>query len=136
MAMLMLTAFIWGTAFVAQSAGMDYISPFTYNAMRTLLGGLVLIPVIFFLKKAGFGQKNTAPLKTTVLGGIVCGLFLFAASSFQQSGISMTTAGKAGFITALYIVIVPLFEYAFYKKTSKKCGFACLSPLRVFIFCA
>ena len=121
--MLLVTAFIWGTAFVAQSAGMDYVEPFTYNAMRTLLGGIVLVPLIFFLKKSGFGQNNAAPLKTTVLGGICCGILLFAASSFQQSGISMTTAGKAGFITALYIVIVPVLEFIIHKKASKKLWF-------------
>ncbi|WP_287991041.1 DMT family transporter [Ruminococcus sp.] len=105
--MLIITALIWGTAFVAQSKGMDYIGPFTYNALRTLLGGIVLIPVIALFRRSKSTQKNT-PSKTTVKGGILCGTVLFAASSLQQAGISMTTAGKAGFVTALYIIIVPV----------------------------
>lgn len=108
--MLLAAALIWGTAFVAQSEGMNYVEPFTYNAVRTLIGGVVLIPVILGFRKAGIGQKQRAPAKVTVTGGVVCGLVLFAASSLQQCGISMTTAGKAGFITALYIVLVPLGE--------------------------
>lgn len=119
--MLLAAALIWGTAFVAQSEGMRYVEPFTYNAIRTLIGGIVLIPVIAAFrmagKKRGETQTEKAPLKVTVTGGIVCGFFLFIASSFQQSGISMTTAGKAGFITALYIVIVPVFELILHKRT-------------------
>ena len=107
--MLFLTALIWGTAFVAQSEGMDHVGPFTYNAMRTLLGGLVLIPVTaLFSRLEKDEQSLKAPIKTTVIGGIVCGTVLFAASSFQQLGIVYTTAGKAGFVTALYIIIVPI----------------------------
>lgn len=117
--MLLAAAFIWGTAFVAQSEGMNYVEPFTYNAVRTLIGGLVLIPVLVIFKKTGIRQKQQAPLKVTVTGGVVCGIVLFAASSFQQSGISMTTAGKAGFITALYIVIVPLAELLLGRKPPK-----------------
>lgn len=120
--MLLIAALIWGTAFVAQSEGMHYVEPFTYNSIRTLLGGMVLIPVIFAFrndrrkKQIPVGEK--APIRTTIIGGIICGLFLFVASSFQQTGISMTTAGKAGFITALYIVIVPLIELVLYRKSS------------------
>ena len=109
--MLLIAALIWGTAFVAQSKGMDYVEPFTYNAIRTLLGGVVLIPVIYI-----FGRKNANAntennynsTRISLIGGMICGLVLFAASSFQQFGISMTSAGKAGFITALYVVIVPI----------------------------
>ncbi len=118
--MLLIAAFIWGTAFVAQSEGMNYVEPFTYNAIRTLIGGFVLIPVLFILKKTGLRQKQQAPLKVTVIGGIVCGIVLCAASSFQQSGISATTAGKAGFITALYIVIVPLLEQLLGRKPPRQ----------------
>ena len=107
--MLLITALIWGTAFVAQSKGMDYIGPFTYNALRTLLGGIVLVPVIAVFRRKGIGSgQNDTFSKPTLLGGSVCGVLLFIASSFQQIGISMTTAGKAGFITALYIIIVPV----------------------------
>ncbi|MBQ8688614.1 MAG: DMT family transporter [Ruminococcus sp.] len=122
--MLLAAALIWGTAFVAQSEGMRYVEPFTYNSIRTLLGGMVLIPVIAAFRKGGSkgrnyaADPNQAPLRTTIIGGILCGVFLFIASSFQQTGISMTTAGKAGFITALYIIIVPLIELILYRKST------------------
>ena len=122
--MLLITALIWGTAFVAQSEGMNHVQPFTYNAVRTLLGGVVLIPIIIAFKK--LTPKDDPPSesanskKDTVTGGICCGILLFAASSFQQSGIKYTTAGKAGFITALYIVIVPLLGIFFGRKTALK----------------
>lgn len=118
--MLLVTALIWGSAFVAQSEGMDYVEPFTYNAMRTLLGGIILIPIIAIFrisgKRSGNQTRERAPLKTTVTGGICCGVILFLASSFQQWGITMTTAGKAGFITALYIIIVPILELIVYRR--------------------
>lgn len=122
--MLLITALIWGTAFVAQSEGMNYVQPFTYNAVRTLLGGVVLIPIIIAFKKLtpkdDSPSESTNSKKDTVTGGICCGILLFAASSFQQSGIKYTTAGKAGFITALYIVIVPLLGIFFGRKTALK----------------
>lgn len=127
--MLLITSLIWGTAFVAQSEGMNYVEPFTYNAMRTLLGGVVLIPVIIlfrFLDKRNGKEKTDCSLKNTVIGGICCGIILFIASSFQQSGIAQTTAGKAGFVTALYIVIVPLIGIFLHKKM----------PLRMWLFIA
>ena len=119
--MLLLTAIIWGTAFVAQSAGMEFIGPFTFNFARSIVGGLALIPVI-----AGFkafdkeNKKSDISLKNTIIGGIICGTVLFVASALQQCGIALTTAGKAGFITALYIVIVPIAEFFIYKKTNKR----------------
>ena len=120
--MLLATALIWGLAFVAQSDGMNYVGPFTYNATRTLLGGFVLIPAILFLKATDKNKKSPdkqkAPFRTTLLGGICCGIVFFVASSLQQTGIMMTTVGKAGFITALYIVIVPLIGVIIYRKTS------------------
>ncbi len=119
--LLLITALIWGTAFVAQSEGMRYVEPFTYNAVRTLLGGIVLIPIIavFGKKKTKTGKtdKNRQSARITLKGGIVCGIFLFIAGSFQQSGIALTTAGKAGFVTALYIIIVPLIELVLYRKS-------------------
>ena len=120
--MLVLAALIWGTAFVAQSAGMDHVEPFTYNGIRTLIGGLVLIPLIFLFDRIKPAEQRLdaaeqkVVTKNSVTGGVICGLFLFVASSFQQFGISMTTAGKAGFITALYIVIVPLLGVFIKKK--------------------
>lgn len=118
---LLITAIIWGTAFVAQSEGMNYVEPFTYNAVRTLIGGIVLIPIIAIFQRGGASSENGAKSqKTTIIGGIVCGIFLFIAGSFQQCGIAMTTAGKAGFITALYVTIVPLIEVILYRKSSLK----------------
>ena len=105
--MLITTALIWGVAFVAQSVGMDYIGPFTFNCVRSLLGGLVLLPCIFLLDRLD-GGKTAVQKKWPVLGGVCCGVVLAVASSLQQIGIAHTSVGKAGFITALYIVFVPL----------------------------
>lgn len=120
--MLVLTAFIWGTAFVAQSVGMDYLGPFTFNGVRSLIGGAALIPCIVVLRMIN-GREDAEGLKNQkdlVTGGIACGLLLFAASSLQQIGIQYTTAGKAGFITAFYIVIVPVFGIFLRKKIGFK----------------
>lgn len=109
--LLGLAAFIWGTAFVAQSMGMDHLGPFTFNGVRTLIGGIVLLPVIFLVggkrKKMNVPEPGTGN-KLYLLAGGICGVILFAASSLQQIGLQYTTAGKAGFLTALYIVIVPI----------------------------
>ena len=121
--MLVLTAFIWGTAFVAQSVGMDYLGPFTFNGVRSLIGGAALLPCIWLFQK-GKGKATEKPSrgarKELIAGGIACGLLLFAASSLQQIGIQYTTAGKAGFITAFYIVIVPVLAIFLHKKISGK----------------
>ena len=119
--MLLLTALIWGSAFVAQSVGMDYVGPFTFNGIRSLIAAVVLAPVAYFFvnkereaaKASPDYHEPTAAEKAvsrriTVIGGLLCGIVLFTASSLQQCGIQYTTPGKAGFITALYIVIVPI----------------------------
>lgn len=118
---LLLAAFIWGVAFVAQSVGMDYVEPFTFNGIRCLLGGIVLIPCVSFFdrfkteeEKEEIGKNR----KTLWFAGIICGVILFIATNAQQIGLQYTTAGKAGFITALYIVFVPIIGL-FLKK---KCG--------------
>ena len=123
--LLVLAAFIWGVAFVAQSVGMDYVGPFTFIGARYLIGGLVLIPCIAFLKKLGYGDdgnksetQKKEEFRIGVKGGIFCGLALFISSSLQQIGIMYTTVGKAGFITALYIVIVPILGIFMKKKVS------------------
>ncbi len=119
---LLLTAFIWGIAFVAQSVGMDYVEPFTFNGVRTLLGGIVLIPCIFILKKKNPSAKKEekADRKMLIIGGILCGIALCVGSSLQQIGLALysadTNVGKAGFITALYIILVPLIGIFMKKK--------------------
>ena len=124
-ALLLLTACIWGVAFVAQSVGMEYVGPFTFNFVRSILGGLVLIPCIFFLKREKKAkaekvseEEKKAQRKTLLAGGICCGVALCLASNFQQIGIQYTTVGKAGFITACYIVIVPVIGLFMKKKCS------------------
>lgn len=140
--LLLLTATIWGVAFVAQSVGMEYVGPLTFSCVRSLLGGIVLIPCIWFLGrherashpgrevsryKAGKSQGERAVQKEKgkrdkgadrelLAGGMICGLLLCLASNFQQFGIAHTSVGKAGFITALYIVIVPILGLLFHKK--------------------
>ena len=117
--LLFLTAVIWGIAFVAQSVGMEYVKPFTFNGVRCLLGGVVLLPVIYvFSKKKTTEEKKTEDKNALWLGGTLCGLCLCAASCFQQIGLQYTTAGKAGFLTALYIVLVPMIGIFFKKKCS------------------
>jgi drug/metabolite transporter (DMT)-like permease len=118
--LLFLAALIWGASFVAQRAGMEYIGPFTFNGIRCILGALVLVPVIFLLdtqrKKKNLlegtvaltDEERRAERKTLLVGGLSCGAVLFVASSLQQIGMVYTTAGKGGFITALYIVLVPI----------------------------
>lgn len=121
--LLVLTAFIWGTAFVSQSEGMEYIGPFTFLASRSYIGGITLIPCIFILNKLkanDTSKKEVFNIKPLILGGICCGIALFVASAFQQIGIAYTTVGKAGFLTALYIVIVPLLGLFFRKKVTIK----------------
>lgn len=123
--MLILTAFIWGTAFVAQSMGMDYLEPFSFNGIRSLVGAAALLPCILFLDKWNKKEASSEPQvkgtrKDLIVGGLSCGLLLFTASSLQQVGIMDTTAGKAGFITACYIVIVPVLGIFLHKKIGWK----------------
>lgn len=120
---LLLTAAIWGVAFVAQSVGMDYVGGFTFNMVRCIIGAIVLLPVIWFLDKGKkpvyrTPEEKTAGRKTLLIGGISCGICLCLASNFQQFGIKYTSVGKAGFITACYIVIVPILGLFLKKKCS------------------
>ena len=110
-AILLLTALIWGFAFVAQRAGMAYVEPFTFNGVRFALGTLSLLPLLLMQRGQGqrLGSRQLKPTaKTIALGGVLAGSVLFVAASLQQIGLVYTTAGKAGFITGLYVVIVPL----------------------------
>lgn len=108
--LLLLTAAIWGFAFVAQSVGMDYVKPFTFTTARSLIGGVVLLPVIFYRGHAAgqSGRQRRLCWKAALPGGIICGILLCIATNLQQIGIQYTTVGKSGFITAMYIVLVPI----------------------------
>ena len=130
--LLLLTAAIWGVAFVAQSVGMDYVGPFTFNTVRSLIGGIVLIPCIVLLKRINAGSKDTAGAaehasgdpagqrKVLLTGGVACGVLLCIASNLQQFGIMYTSVGKSGFITAMYIVLVPVVGIFLKKKAGVK----------------
>lgn len=140
--LLLLTAIIWGSAFVAQSVGMDYVEPFTFTFARSMIGGIVLVPCIFLLRKiSSQGSKEALPkgnkiTKTEWLGGICCGIALFAASNFQQFGVLHTTVGKAGFITALYVVIVPILGLFMKKRVSFLIWFCVvLSVIGLYLLC-
>jgi drug/metabolite transporter (DMT)-like permease len=104
--LLLLAAAIWGFAFVAQRVGMEYLGPFIFNGVRFLLGGLSLLPLIWYFRSDT--QTSRAGLKNEVLAGLLAGTILFTAASLQQIGLIYTTAGKAAFITCLYIVLVPV----------------------------
>jgi drug/metabolite transporter (DMT)-like permease len=112
--LLLMAAIVWGIAFVAQSEGMRYMGPFYFNGIRFALGGVVLLPVIMLMDKMSASKYETrnnikkTPSKVLLLGGIICGLILFVANGFQQIGIMYSTVGKAGFITTLYIILVPI----------------------------
>lgn len=128
--LLFITAVIWGVAFVAQSAGMDYVWPYTFNAVRCLLGGIVLIPCVFFLTRSAKkeqkkdGTASKMPVmdrpKDLLIGGLICGFMMFVSTTLQQVGIAYTTVAKAGFITALYIIIVPILGIFLKRKAGLK----------------
>ncbi|MBW2518357.1 MAG: DMT family transporter [Deltaproteobacteria bacterium] len=110
-ALLLTTAIIWGFAFVAQRVGMDYVGPFTFNGIRFAIGSLSLMPLVILSHDEPTSSRNMLPpagLKTILLGGAALGLTLFSGASLQQIGLVYTTAGKAGFITGLYVIIVPI----------------------------
>jgi drug/metabolite transporter (DMT)-like permease len=112
--LLLLTAIIWGFAFVAQRAGMDYVGPFTYNAVRFALGGLSLMPLLLLpINK----RKKINPPSYLLKFGVLAGIALFLGSSFQQIGLQYTTAGNAGFITGLYVIFVPIIGLFWRDKT-------------------
>ncbi len=119
---LLLTAAIWGLAFVAQRMGMEYVGAFTFNGIRFALGSVSLLPVIYFFDKSSKAENSSAEkvdadLKTTIKSGVIAGCILFIAASLQQVGLIYTTAAKAGFITSLYIVLVPILGIFLKQKT-------------------
>lgn len=142
--LLLLTATIWGVAFVAQSVGMEYVGPFTFNMVRSLIGGIVLIPCIFLLGRinppAKHAKKEISKAderKTLLTGGICCGILFALATNIQQIGIQYTTVGRAGFITACYIVIVPILGMLFFHKKSRALiwGAVLLALVGLYLLC-
>ena len=118
--LLFLAACIWGVAFVAQSVGMEYMGPFTFNGTRFLIGGTVLLPLVAIRIKKKKNTPEEIPAALTWKGGIYCGLAICLASLSQQIGIMYTTVGKAGFITTLYIIIVPVLGLFLHRKVEGK----------------
>jgi len=125
--LLLLTAFVWGVAFVAQSVGMDYLNAFAFNSIRNFIGAFVLIPVLMWNSSRSKNTMNNVQeqnslhgifTKDLMIGGLICGTALCIASNFQQLGIQYSTVGKSAFITTLYIVFVPLLGLFFKKKVS------------------
>jgi drug/metabolite transporter (DMT)-like permease len=118
--LLLLTAIIWGFAFVAQRLGMEYVGPFTFNTARFTLGSLSLIPLLFINQRIKNDGVNFLPLndKNLFYGGLAAGTTLFLGATFQQSGLVFTEAGKAGFITGFYVILVPILGLFIKQKTS------------------
>ena len=112
---LLLASAIWGFAFVAQRAGMEHVGPFTFNGVRFLLGSASLVPLLLLRRDRSTPEPESR--KGIGWGLALAGLLLFAAASLQQVGLVHTTAGKAGFITGLYVVIVPLLGLLRRQKT-------------------
>ncbi|WP_312091392.1 DMT family transporter [Aminipila sp.] len=143
--LLLLTALIWGSAFVAQIKGMDYLGPFSFACVRNLVGAIFLIPVILMLNRLDKKNDSEAALadkteeekkaerKILITGGIACGIALFVAGSLQQVGLMYTTAGKGGFITSLYIVIVPILGL-FLKKKVRPVIWCCVAVAAVGLY--
>jgi len=132
---LLITALVWGIAFVAQRSSMDYIGPFTFSGIRLIIASIALIPVIKIfspsplLREDGSNKDETElaiDKRNLMVGGIACGVALFVATSLQQIGIQYTTAGKAGFITALYVVFVPIIGSLFLHKKIRKLIWLCV----------
>ncbi len=136
--LLLMTAMIWGFAFVAQRMGAEFVDAFTFNGVRFILGGVSLFPVIMLFEKKEKESVIHAPkMKTTLLAGVLAGLALFTASALQQKGIEITgSAGKTSFMTGLYTVMVPIFGIFLGKKTTVNVWIgAFLAVLGMFFLC-
>ncbi len=114
------TAIIWGFAFVAQRMGMEFVGPFTFNGVRFALGALSLAPILYFSKSAKKSSPKQKSKISLIVGGSLAGVALFLGASLQQVGIVNTTAGNAGFITSLYVVITPLLGLIFKQRPTKQ----------------
>jgi drug/metabolite transporter (DMT)-like permease len=117
---LLLAAVIWGFAFVAQRIGMDYVGPYTFNGVRFALGTIILLPFLIFRSgnREMVHAKHPSERRNIVIGSLMTGLFLFGGVAFQQVGLQSTTAGKAGFITGLYVVLVPIVALFFGHRST------------------
>ena len=113
--LLFLTATIWGFAFVAQRVGMAHMGPFTFNGIRFSLGALSLLPLLLIRQRRA-ATPNKLPFRTILVPGLITGLTLFGGASLQQVGLVGTSAGKAGFITGLYVILVPLLGLLWGRK--------------------
>jgi drug/metabolite transporter (DMT)-like permease len=129
---LLLTAMIWGFAFVAQSSGMDYMGPFTFHSVRSILGGISLLPLLV-VRRARRKEPATGSVRQLVLGGICCGTALCVASCLQQIGIQYTTVGKAGFITSMYVLLVPVLGLLFGRRVPLRI-WACVAVAAVGLY--
>ena len=134
--LLFLTACIWGMAFVSQSKGMEYMQPFTFNGVRSLIGALSLVVYLLLTGKLTKGKFTKAQWKRNLQAGLCCGLALTVASTLQQFGIKYTTVGKAGFITTLYIIFVPLAGVFLKKKVAPVVWFAAvMAAIGMYLLC-
>lgn len=134
--LLFLTATIWGMAFVSQSKGMDYMHPLTFNGVRTIIGAVVLLLYMIFTGRFSRGRVGQIPWKLTCQAGLLCGLAFTAASTLQQIGLKYTSVGKAGFITTLYIIFVPLAGILFKRRVSGVVWFAAaMAAVGMYLLC-
>ena len=143
--LLFIAAFIWGSAFVAQSKGMEFVGPFTFAGVRYTIGGIVLIPVILikdkFLSKPELSNTRSKEdkekdLKRLLKASIICGVCLTVASNLQQVGMQYTTVGKSGFLTALYIIIVPIIGVFMKNRPGVNVWIAaCMSVIGLYLLC-
>lgn len=135
--LLLTAAIIWGMAFVSQQAGMDFMGPLTFNGSRNIIGSVILIPVILIIRgRIPKAERKPLPFKTTIIGGLACGAALTIASTLQQYGLTMTTVGKGGFITTLYIILTPILGIFIGRKAPKAVWFcAVLAVAGMFLLC-
>ena len=123
---LLITAMIWGSAFVAQSVGMDHVGAFTFQSIRSFLGAAALLPFLLFTERrkrrmvSDWKPLDSVGRKQLLKGGAACGVMLTIASLFQQIGIAYTTVGKAGFITSMYLILVPILGIFLHKRVPAK----------------
>ncbi|MBP1743933.1 MAG: transporter protein [Firmicutes bacterium] len=116
--LLLFAAWVWGFAFVAQKIGSEYVGAFTFNGIRFALGSLTLVPVFMYFNNKNRNTAEYAKLESPIKGGIAAGLIIFIANTFQQLGMSFTSVGNAAFITAMYIVLVPVLATILKHKIS------------------